>query len=406
MMTREQILLTKMLKRSLASDKADASSVFLEKLTSKDWNDLVKVSDLHKVTGLLYRCVENLTCVPGNIKEYIRKAAVKTSLQNFRMLFLSRDIIRELEDKGIRTMLLKGQGAASFYPEPLYRKSGDVDIFLPDESRLDEAIGVLEGCGLKVKEYQRALHHTVLTSDEDLDVELHTLLCEPLDNDKANRCIKGCGYEIRDHFDDRVIEKEILGAEIPVLRDPYFAYELLLHMLQHYLRSGFGIRLLCDWVVFWNRDVSEEETAEYLKFADDCGIRRFSDMITLACYRYLGLKKEAVYRLKAGGFTKEEIDGFFDEFMNAGEFGKTSKARMVALRGNGLPDYIREFHHQMKLNYPKESSNVLLWPSLWIATLVIFLENNKKIRNISLREVMDSAGKRGKMNAKLRLFEK
>ena len=185
----------------------------------------------------------------------------------------------------------------------------------------------------------------------------------------------------------------------------YMAYELLLHMLQHYLRSGFGIRLLCDWVVLWNSPECVSAAGEYLSLVDECGIKGFSDMITSVCVRYLGLDERALNLLKVNtSFSDEELDIFYSEFSNAGEFGKTSKDRMVSLRGNSLFDYFREFHHQMKLNFPKASRIFLIWPILWIVTFIRFMVNNKRVRNVKLSAVITKAGERGKLNRKLGLF--
>lgn len=40
-----------------------------------------------------------------------------------------------------------------------------------------------------------------------------------------------------------IYEIEIMGYPIPVVSDAYYAYHLLLHMLQHFLRAGFGLKL-------------------------------------------------------------------------------------------------------------------------------------------------------------------
>ena len=90
--------------------------------------------------------------------------------------------------------------------------------------------------------------------------------------------------------------------------------------------------------------------------------------------------------------------------MEAEEFGK-SKGRMVALSGNGLFDYVREFHHQMHLNFPKAGKVFLFWPVLWTITLVRFLRNNRKVRSVSSKELLQNAGKRAKRVKGLHLFE-
>ena len=100
---------------------------------------------------------------------------------------------------------------------------------------------------------------------------------------------------------------------------------------------------------------------------------------------------------------EKETELFMKELMEAEEFGKT-RGRMVALRGDGIFDYIREFHHQMHLNFPKAGKCFLLWPILWTITLVRFLRNNKKVRAISSKELFSSASKRGKLVKHMNLF--
>ena len=113
--------------------------------------------------------------------------------------------------------------------------------------------------------------------------------------------------------------------------------------------------------------------------------------------------------MTTNGYNKVEEDFFMDYDdafgkMDAEEFGK-AKNRMVALRGNGLFDYVREFHHQMHLNFPKAGKIFLFWPVLWMITLIRFLRNNRKVRSVSSKELFESAGKRGKLVKGMKLFQ-
>ena len=403
--------LAMLLRQSLTSSEPESSA---EPLKIEEWDDVIKLSESHKVTGLLFDTVSRRGDVPDTVSDAVRKAALKTAAQDFRLLFLSRDILNTFETSGIPAVLLKGMGTASFYTNPLSRKSGDVDILIADEARIDEAVCLLEKHGFKVKERQFALHHIVMVTDDDIDIELHTMLAEPFDNEKVNSLLRlqQNSLTVTDDEGKKILNNEfvkridVLGAGLTVLEDAYHAYELLLHMLQHYLRSGFGIRLLCDWVVFWNSVNSMDTVNRYLWLVRNSGIKGFSDMITLECYRYLGLKKACAAWLKPeeSKLTKGDIDEFWNEFISYGEFGKGSGDRMVALRGNGLFDYLREFQHQMRLNYPRESRFLLIRPVLYLITLIRFLINNRKVRSTSLGAVLKSAGQRGKMINKLKLF--
>ena len=70
---------------------------------------------------------------------------------------------------------------------------------------------------------------------------------------------------------------------------------------------------------------------------------------------------------------KEEayLEEFFTEIMEAEEFGEADSKRMVAMRGTGWIDYIREFHHQMHLSHPKAGQYKILYPILWVRTFSV-----------------------------------
>lgn len=93
------------------------------------------------------------------------------------------------------------------------------------------------------------------------------------------------------------------------------------------------------------------------------------------------------------------------EILDAEEFGLHEESRMVVLRGTGLMDYIREFHHQMRLGYPGASRILLLWPVLWPAAFIKFCRNNRKIRGTSFFEVLKRTRERSRYTKDLKLFK-
>lgn len=392
------------------------------------WDALVETARRHGVLPLMYETLKSQP-VPEKVFRKAERISQTTVRQSYRLLILSKQILREMAQRGIEVVLLKGVGTATYYPVPELRRSGDVDLLLLDREKLDEASDCLKELGCRVEEWQPSLHHVVfsvpavdVTTDtvqkqttqdtapntdgaqqsrgreRKIEIELHTMLAEPFDEARVNELLDSQIPGIKDHL----ARVEYAGVELDVLDTAYHAYELLLHMLQHFLRSGFGLKLLCDWVVFWNREIAEADRELYLKLVRECGIKSFSDLVSLTCAEYLGLPSDRIAFMKPDK-TLSPRD-FMREILEAEEFGKSSKDRMVALRGNSPWDYAREFHHQMHLNYPKTGKCPVLWPVLWFLTLARFLVNNKKVRKISLSAVLRKAGQRGKLMKKLNLF--
>ena len=367
-----------------------------------DFDLIVRTAKQHAVLSLLYEAVEESEGLSKGRLQQLAQAAVITVRSNYRLLLLTKYITGLLQKNGIRSLVLKGVATAAFYPTPELRKAGDVDLWIADLAEFERAVELLKSEGFAVCGTQTALHHTELSNAEGIVVELHCSLAEPFESKKANRFLDEFQKEFGRHT------QTDLSWGISVMRptDAYHAFYLVLHMLQHFLRAGFGLKFLCDWVVFWNRDVSEREKETFLRLIKESGTERFVAVLTAACVRDLGLPAERVLFLQKCGYVpQEEITLFMEEVFAAGEFGHDGQHRMVAMRGTGIFAYVREFHHQMHLNYPNAGRVFLCWPVLWAATLIRFYHNNHALRGVRGRDVLKEAGKRSRLIRKMNLFD-
>ncbi len=394
--SKEEQELFKVIRNSLLPEQIEETFTALDE---KELDTVIRLAEKHGVISLLYSEFCEKRNVPELLKERIEAAAKKTVLQQYRLLFLSSYLAEILKENEIPSAILKGVTIGAYYPVPELRKSGDVDLLLLHPEDLNRAKQVLESAGFKEKKEQQALHHICFATTEGIEIELHTMLAEPFDNEKTNEYLQ----RLLSKVENQVEEKEVMGIKLPVLPEAYYGFELLVHMLQHFLRSGFGIRLLCDWVVFWQQTMSREEKETYLSLVDEMGIRGFSDIVTMTCVGYLGLSEQLVQWMDI--LIDYPVEEFMRETLIAEEFGKSSRERMVVMRGTGMFDYVREFHHQMRLNFPNAGKNVLLWPVLWLVTLVRFLTNNKKIRKTSTAEILREANRRSRLMKYLQLFK-
>ncbi len=378
-----------------------------------DWESVTKQGAAHRVLPFLYDWMEEKQAPPQLVMQ-AQRAAVQTVQQSYHLLYRTYQVMSSLEENGIQTVVMKGVAAASYYPIPELRKSGDIDLLLLNEAELEQASSCLTRIGFMQQEEQHANHHVVFANAEGIELELHTMLAEPFDNQQTNQFLEKCLQEIPNH----ISKKEIMGYSFTVLSDGYMAYSLLLHMLQHFLRAGFGVKLLCDWVVFWKQEIAEEEIALYKCLVQESGLIGFAQMVTSVCIMRLGLEKKAALFLKEDyekyGYQKKEFVHvsakqmllFIHDVLEGEEFGRGGENRMVVLRGSGILAFVREFHHQMRLNYLRASRIVILWPILWIATLVRFLWNNKTVRKTSSRAIFKQAKMRSKIMKEMRLFER
>lgn len=389
----EEKLLFQFLDLSLHSDKR----IKLDTSADFSWDKMISIADKHGVLSIMYDTLMHEKSISDEWKKFVTKKSQQNVMQQYRLLFLSRYLLELFKKNGIRACLLKGSAVAFYYPQPELRKSGDVDIVLQDKNTLEVARELLLKCGFQLEEEQLTNHHLTFLSKEGIAIELHSMLAEPFDNKKLN------SYMDRVLLECEIEYVNVMNANLRTLKRPYFAFHLLLHMLQHFLRSGFGLKLLCDWVLFWQEETSKEDRECYLRLVNEAGVKAFSDVVTNACVKYLGLEQQDVAWMELAEDSPTE--DFLREIMDAEEFGKSGENRMVMMRGTGLMDYVREFHHQMHLNFPKAGKCFLLWPVLWVITLVKFLYNNRKVRNISTKQILKEARRRSKLMEKIKILQ-
>lgn len=366
----------------------------------KDWHGLWQLAQTQGVLPLLYDTLKQEKTLPESLWKICRAEAIAMTRKNYHLLFYSRRLIRLLEEGGVNSVLLKGMTIAVAYPVPELRKSGDIDLLLTEPKDLRRAEEILKAAGLKVYEEQHANHHLVfLSEDGKILIELHTMLAEAFDDDRINKYLRELILECGEQCE----MKSLIGVECRVLKPGFQAYQLLLHMLHHFLRAGFGLKLLCDWVCFWNPGIPKEEKEIFLRLIRESGMEGFAAMVTAACKQYLGMEQEVLTELQPQ--KKEKVEDFLLDILEGGEYGETTSGRMVVLKGNRLWDYVREFHHQMHLNFPRMGKVFLFWPILWTITLFRFLNNNRKLNRGSGMAILKSAGKRSSLIKDMHLFD-
>jgi hypothetical protein len=404
--SQEQSLLLKLLALSLKTRKEcpDLPKKDFD-VTPELWGRLIQVANKHAVLPLLYDTLnskEMMSLLPNAFRNQLQFVTEQITLQNYKLIYMTSKITKLMQSHKIQIALLKGWHIAALYPTPEYRKSGDIDFIVTNPQEFEHAVEILQSKGFEPNEKQHANHHIAFTGPYNISIELHSMLAEPFDQKEMNQYIEQLLSKLPGH----TIQQDILTYKIPVLEAGYDGFYLLLHMLQHYLRAGFGLKLLCDWVVFLRQGMDLKQQEIFLSLITESKISGFAQMMTLLCMKYLGLEHEYAAFLVGKGAAYKGYQDIMKDILDAEEFGHSSVDRMVVLHGTGPIAYFKEFHHQMRLNYPKASRCFLCWPILWMITLFVFLYNNHHIRKTSMRSIFRKADSRGRMIQQMKIFTK
>ncbi len=200
-----------------------------------------------------------------------------------------------------------------------------------------------------------------------------------------------------------------MNGTISVLPIEENIFYLLLHMLQHFLSGGMGLRMLCDWVMIWRKKGQKPNFSleKYLSFIRQSKIEGFHYMVTGLCITFLGLSLQEVPWMEGHMPRKEVMDLFLNDIFHGGEFGEKDKSRMlILLEKPRFFVYLKEFHRQMQLRFQKAGKFPILWPFLWLASFVIFFYNNKFLRKTSLSQILKGTEERSRLLEEITLFKK
>ena len=177
------------------------------------------------------------------------------------------------------------------------------------------------------------------------------------------------------------------------------------HMLKHYLYSGFGIRLLCDFVLYLKRYEKEIDFSRIHQWCEASRISHLYEIILKTCRLYLALPASIDPAINASPETSE---AFLIRILEDGDMGTDVSQALVgsgSYRKINLLTYFREGHVQMKVRFPKAGHCPLLWPALWPATFFCFLKNTYTLRNTTLRQTLNDFRKRNQKTSLIRIFE-
>lgn len=391
--------LLQLLSISLCRADKTARSGSVPALTEKEWEQVMALADRHEVLPLLEN-VPEFHEIPDKLRQTAQFKTAATVHKGIQLQVLSAGLTALLEREGITAVTLKGCAVARFYPVPEFRKTTDIDLFVADEQAAERAVQVLGKNGFQSAGGWHANHHLVLVSEKKEVLELHTAWAEIFRERHLNQYLKKLQKESIRHCGWVTYQ----GLNFYAYEAAWQGFYLLIHMLQHFLGSGFGLRNLCDWVVLWENCEDKKVRRDFWKMVCESHTERFAGAVTAVCVKYLGLDR-AKSPVPAGVIEaltdQETADALLRDILDAGEFGYSEAERMVGMDGNSLSSYVREFHHQMHVNFPQAGKILLFWPVLWAVTLARFLNNNRKLKRAPVSAVMKKAGERGRLVKRL-----
>ena len=193
---------------------------------------------------------------PKDIALSFAGATLQFEHRNKAMNEFVAKLMQQLREADVYALLVKGQGIAQCYERPLWRASGDIDLLL-DAENYSKAVEYLSGIAQKVDGENAYMKHRSFVIDS-WEVECHGTFRSAL----WRRLDRGIDAVQSDTFENgsvRVWRNVDTDVYIPSAdNDVVFVF---CHILQHFYKSGVGLRQICDWCrLLWTfRDSLDRE---------------------------------------------------------------------------------------------------------------------------------------------------
>ena len=197
----------------------------------------------------------------------------------------------------------------------------------------------------------------------------------------------------------------IHGYTYTVLPPTEYTFYMLHHMLKHYLYSGFGIRLLCDFTFYLKRHEKEINFRQIHEWCRESRISHLYEIILECCRKYLGLSDSIDARTQ---YNPHDCHDFIIQILKDGDMGTDISQSLVgssSYQKVNFLTYFKEGHIQMKVRFPKASHYPVLWPALWCITFICFIRNTYTVRNTTFHQTLHSFKKINQKTKLIHIFE-
>lgn len=284
----------------------------IKPLSIEDWISIQKYACNHTVEGVIYDSFPFLTedqLPPASLRLKWAVRVDQIERHNAKMNAVIAEQFSLFTQNGIRPILQKGQGVASYYRIPTHRISGDIDWCF-EEDGYEKARNFLKEKDVKFRD----------TAGFSLDYDFKGIHIEHHKRtfDFLNPFIKIYLNKLLINFKD--CQKLVNTQDFTV---KLLAYELQIlqvniHILKHSITYGIGLRQFCDSARLYYTVSSQIDAKELYQIYKTTGILKWIHLLHRLLVDYIGLPKTS---LPFEYPNDTDIDWMINEVWYSGNFG-------------------------------------------------------------------------------------
>lgn len=322
---------------------------FCHILTDDEWRLVYDLAKKQTLTGILLEGIKRLPkeqCPPKAILLQWFTHVENIKKKNQELNRLVPQLIQKFQKDGFRSVILKGQGNALLYPNPLLRTPGDIDIWL-DGNKSEIIRYVRKYCPNEEIVY----HHAEFPVMKQCDIEVH-FTPSWMNNYFKNKKLQQFFEESKEaQFNHKVSLPDKEGF-IYVPTAGFNRAYIMLHIYRHLFEEGIGLRQLVDYYYVLKQKCTDTEKEKSRLTIEQLGMKRFCSAVMYIMQEIFGLEKEFLI------FAPSEPEGKFllEEILRAGNFGKWDERIVRQKNETHIHKYFRKIKRNLRFikSYPSE----------------------------------------------------
>ena len=228
-----------------------------------DWSEVLRLAEEQSVVGLVAAGIEAVqgswTSQAAEPSAWLKVHGSPLVPQEWALQFIGQtlqieqrnvamnrfivNMLSRLQEAGVESVLIKGQGVAQCYERPQWRTCGDVDLLLNEEN-YEKGKTFLAGkiTDSTAKEYSFNKEYQV--NVDGWTLELHGSLRCGL-SAALNRGVDAIQQDICDNHHVRYWELDGMRIPLPEVNDDVLV--IFTHFIKHFYKGELGVRQICDW---------------------------------------------------------------------------------------------------------------------------------------------------------------
>lgn len=282
-----------------------------------DWTAIYRLAQQQTVTGIVFDGMQSLPSALHPNRPLLMQWATQVARieeANEHLNRVAGEIFALYKGVGLTPVLLKGQGIATCYHNPVRRQCGDIDVFTGKQgvNVADEALLQAGGVMIDTTSFKHSQ-----AEYQDAIIENHYIAGD-FNSPSANRKFQ----QLADHhLCTQTSSVRLNGAAVAVPGATFNAIFIFTHAFNHFLQGGIGLRHVCDWastIAVHRNEIDAKAVRDFLRSVN---LERASQAFAYVAVQHVGLERSALpFELseKAAVWGEELLK----EILHTGNFGR------------------------------------------------------------------------------------